>query len=635
MAENTKILLNKSDLLEVYPQKGETKSDFINRFMRVTGSEYPDVKQRYAVANSYWERRNKKGLNESDHTQKAIDALGITYYKTRAGFMLKDGRLLDLTYGGNPREDHRAIQDAFDDMDLETGSDYLIEFMNEGNIRLIPELPGIDITMPPTHEQWLALKDYIQYWINRKHHFEIQFSNEIGQQVDWKEFNGFTSINEILYTIADHFGLKLIESIEPHQNDKTYSKYIINPEENYDLASKITPIINNHQNIVPMKRDHCLEINRDLLFDLKNAGYKFELVSGYFICDNVNITDLYDLKTLKKYNEYKQSGLSIPEFVTKNNYLGKEKGWFTYIPHWWLQLGGLIVDMAWPMFKKALEKPITAENYTVKDFNESFVLHEDTRAQLIAKSRNTDLYKNQTHGKNRFERKKYSKVASQVKSFNQIDMNKFFKQDILEVNIPVVGETDTYTVTIRLDGVVAEIAKNIKANNNKFEFRTVVQALTKVFNSSNNVRVKCTCADFKYRYAHSLILNNNSVDGTDKDPGPGKTGMANTQGKGCKHILLVLNNQAWLMKVVSVLHNYVNYSQEHMQKAFLKIIFPKLYGIPADAAIEENLVPEDTNLDTEKHIIDVINDWAKNRGKYKKGENRNPINDKRNKKEGD
>ena len=150
MAENTKILLNKSDLLEVYPQKGETKSDFINRFMRVTGSEYPDVKQRYAVANSYWERRNKKGLNESDHTQKAIDALGTTYYKTRAGFMLKDGRMLDLTYGGNPREDHRAIQDAFDDMNLETGSDYLIEFMNEGNIRLIPEIPGIDIVVEPT-----------------------------------------------------------------------------------------------------------------------------------------------------------------------------------------------------------------------------------------------------------------------------------------------------------------------------------------------------------------------------------------------------------------------------------------------------------------------------------------------------
>ena len=156
--------------------------------MKVTAKEYPDVKQRYAVANSYWERRNKKRLKESeDHTQKAIDALGITYYKTRAGFMLKDGRMLDLTYGGNPREDHRAIQDAFDDMDLETASDYLIEFMNEGNIRLIPELPGIDIVKEPTAQQQKALRDYIQFWTNHERHFEVQYSNEKGQQIGWKE----------------------------------------------------------------------------------------------------------------------------------------------------------------------------------------------------------------------------------------------------------------------------------------------------------------------------------------------------------------------------------------------------------------------------------------------------------------
>lgn len=46
-------------LNEVYPQKNETKSDFINRFMRVTAKEYPDVKQRYAVANSYWDKHSK------------------------------------------------------------------------------------------------------------------------------------------------------------------------------------------------------------------------------------------------------------------------------------------------------------------------------------------------------------------------------------------------------------------------------------------------------------------------------------------------------------------------------------------------------------------------------------------------
>ena len=199
---------NKESLNEVYPNKGESKKDFINRFMKVTAKEYPDVKQRYAVANSYWERRDKKRLKESeDHTQKAIDALGITYHKTRAGFMLKDGRMLDLTYGGNPREDHRAIQDAFDDMYLETASDYLIEFMNEGNIRLIPALPGIDIVKEPTAQQQKALRDYIQFWINHERHFEVQYSNEKGQQIGWKEYNGYYSVDSIIEDLLNHFSL--------------------------------------------------------------------------------------------------------------------------------------------------------------------------------------------------------------------------------------------------------------------------------------------------------------------------------------------------------------------------------------------------------------------------------------------
>ena len=74
-------------------------------------------------------------------------------------------------------------------------------------------------------------------------------------------------------------------------------------------------------------------------------------------------------------------------------------------------------------------------------------LNEDTRNQLINKSRNAGIYKgDKTRGKNRFERKKYSKVANQVKSFNQIDMNQFFKQDQLDVKIPITGETDNYSV---------------------------------------------------------------------------------------------------------------------------------------------------------------------------------------------
>ena len=52
--------INEETLVEVYPNKGESKKDFISRFMKVTKNEYPDVKQRYAVSLSYWNRRNKK-----------------------------------------------------------------------------------------------------------------------------------------------------------------------------------------------------------------------------------------------------------------------------------------------------------------------------------------------------------------------------------------------------------------------------------------------------------------------------------------------------------------------------------------------------------------------------------------------
>ena len=172
-------------------------------------------------------------------------------------------------------------------------------------------------------------------------------------------------------------------------------------------------------------------------------------------------------------------------------------------------------------------------------------LNEDTRSQLVSKSRRVGEYKlDKSRGKNRFERKKFSKVASQVKAYNQIDMNNVFKKDMLEVKIPVTGETSNYHVIVRLNGVIAEVARNIKNNSNKLEYRTIIQALTKVFNTTN-IYVKCDCPDFKYRFEHWSVVNNYGVTDSAHDPGPGR-GIVNPnddKGRGCKHVLLVLANQ--------------------------------------------------------------------------------------------
>ena len=264
--------------------------------------------------------------------------------------------------------------------------------------------------------------------------------------------------------------------------------------------------------------------------------------------------------------------------------------------------------------------------YGKLELTENLRLHEDTRTMLVSKSRNAGSYIDQSRGKNRFERKKLSKIAKTVKQYNQIDMNKFFKDDILEVKIPVQGETDQYTVSVRLAGIVSEIAKNIKNNQNKFEYRTVIQAITKVFNTGN-VYVKCNCDDYKYRFAHWNIVNNVSFDDSASDPGPGK-GIRNPnddKGRGCKHVLLVLANGDWILKVASVINNYIHYAEEHLQKAFLKVIFPKLYGIDADEMVEQNLIDTDEYLDSSAGLIDAINEYGRKRRQYQKGSNKNPV----------
>ena len=259
-------------------------------------------------------------------------------------------------------------------------------------------------------------------------------------------------------------------------------------------------------------------------------------------------------------------------------------------------------------------------------FRELMLLLEANRTSLISQSRNAGEYKNKERGKNRFERKKYSKIANAVRAYNEIDMNSLFKRDILLVNIPVVGENDEYTVTIKLEGIVGEIHKNIKNNSNKLEYRTIIQALTKIFNTSD-VYIKCTCPDAKYRFAHWNILKNVSVDDSSKDPGPGR-GIVNPnddKGRGCKHMLLVLANGDWMMKVASVINNYCHFLSEKKPEAFLKLVFPKLYGVPADEAEQNDIIADQEELETGKDLIDIINEYGRNRGKFRKGSNKNPI----------
>jgi hypothetical protein len=87
----------------------------------------------------------------------------------------------------------------------------------------------------------------------------------------------------------------------------------------------------------------------------------------------------------------------------------------------------------------------------------------------------------------------------------------------------------------------------------------------------------------------------------------------------------VLANGDWLMKVASVINNYIHYAEEKLQKPFLKLIFPKLYGYPAEEMVEQGLVDSEEYLDSSEGLLDAINAYGKNRGKYTAGTNKNPV----------
>lgn len=126
-------------------------------------------------------------------------------------------------------------------------------------------------------------------------------------------------------------------------------------------------------------------------------------------------------------------------------------------------------------------------------------LLEDSKRDLIAKSKRSDLYgpNNRDFGKNRHQRRLKSRIATSVAEYNKIDMNKLFKENILQVNIRVNGETDVYLVTINFDGFLDSLRRYLpdEMTEEDIEFKVIQRALLDSFNH-NDVKVHCTCPDY-------------------------------------------------------------------------------------------------------------------------------------------
>lgn len=239
-------------------------------------------------------------------------------------------------------------------------------------------------------------------------------------------------------------------------------------------------------------------------------------------------------------------------------------------------------------------------------------LYEDNRHKLISKSKTSQK------GKERFNKRNKSRVANTVKAMNSIDMNKLFKEDILTVNLPVVGETDNYIVKITFGGFLEILRDQIK-DKTEVDFRDISRAAIIGFNK-DDVFINCSCPDFRYRFAYFSTRNDFNSGEPENRPSD-ITNPDDSLGSACKHVLLVLNNTSWIIKVASVINNYIKYMQRHYEKLYADIIYPAVYGKKYEDNVQLNLddMTNDDTLMTDTDTIDTANEYNKRRTQFQKG----------------
>ena len=145
----------------------------------------------------------------SENVQKAKDYFGTTYKVSEAGYLTSDGRMLDFSgkkFGGSAgyrSMDHREITDAFDgDYGDGSYSGGMVQFMQEGNIRLIPESGGINLAVKPNKEQLSALDRYISSF---RGEVILDIDDANGNTVVSVEYPARTYSKKIINDINEYF----------------------------------------------------------------------------------------------------------------------------------------------------------------------------------------------------------------------------------------------------------------------------------------------------------------------------------------------------------------------------------------------------------------------------------------------
>ena len=160
--------------------------------------EQADWEERQAQQAAYDRAVAESGLSVADyHRQSAASQFGTTDQFEAAGYILPDGQMLDFSGPEKTRrsQDHREIESVFGPAELGRNADSttaLNQFIAEGNVRVMAESPGVDISgeVRPSAAQLDAIRRMADTLGAARQGFNLDISDNTGKVVASKWYTG-------------------------------------------------------------------------------------------------------------------------------------------------------------------------------------------------------------------------------------------------------------------------------------------------------------------------------------------------------------------------------------------------------------------------------------------------------------
>ena len=138
----------------------------------------------------------------------AKEKFGTTENFYQAGYVLPDGSMLNFAQNADTRDsDHREIIDVFGPAEVKIGTDAMNQFIADGNVRVMAESPGIDISAntKPTAQQLNKIRDMAETLGADKKRFMLDISDENGKVVASKTYSGRINADKVVREISEYY----------------------------------------------------------------------------------------------------------------------------------------------------------------------------------------------------------------------------------------------------------------------------------------------------------------------------------------------------------------------------------------------------------------------------------------------